>query len=57
MVDEVIEKYDPKEKSAAEYLSEQSYGDAYNKYIVAGGVLFAKSSNLAKSIKKWVLKG
>lgn len=44
MAEEAIEKYDLKEEAAAEYLSEQSYGNAYNEYFAAGGVLFAKSS-------------
>ena len=38
------QKYDPKEEKAAEYLSDESYSEAYRAYVRAGGdILFGRS--------------
>ena len=44
MIGNRVEKYDPKEEKAAEYLSDESYSNAYNEYVRAGGdILFGRS--------------
>ena len=38
------EDYDPREEAAAEYLSDESFSEAYNEYVQAGGeILFGRS--------------